>query len=153
MSGSNGNGEEKKRKDLKDYAAAILVAMPIIFGVTKIGSTADASSAANKNSGMVSFAANTSLIAGLLGILFIILWLTGESSWEIKINGRKEPGPLYLASWIFGIQLGLLIASYLLTWMSTYYAGIIGGCIVILLCLVVFFEKRARKNAEAKSKH
>ena len=94
MSGSNGNGErKKKRKDLKDYAAAILVAMPIIFGVTKIGSTADASSAANKNSGMVSVAANTSLIAGLLGILFIILWLTGESSWEIKINGRKEPGP------------------------------------------------------------
>jgi hypothetical protein len=100
--------ESKRKEELKrwkDYAGAILIAMPIILAVTALA----------KPSTGFSLYFIISIVAGLISIGSTVMWYAGESTWKI---GRDKPGLLLIASWGFGLQLGILIAGFLVGYLK-----------------------------------
>ena len=118
---------EKEFKRWNSYASALLIAIPIILGVTSFGKLADSS--------VVAFPV-ISIIAGLVAVLCTVLWFTGESDWHVKVQaqGEEKPGLLFIASGCFGFQISSLLGAFLI-----YYFSNIAAVVSSISMPVIFF--------------
>jgi|GEM_PF-3471164 hypothetical protein len=119
--------ETKKDKESDrwgSYANALLIAIPIILGVTTIA----------KPDNMFSFTI-ISIIAGLIAVLCTVLWFARETDWNIPMPDGKKSGLLFIASLGFGAQLSFLIGAFLLEYIRS--TGVVIILVIFLSLLVV----------------
>jgi len=72
--------EDVESKRWSGYANALLIAIPIILGVTTISNL-------ENTQGFIAI----SIISGLLAVFLSVLWFTGESVWRKKYEAKKNP--------------------------------------------------------------
>lgn len=91
----------KENERWKDYASALLIAVPILLAGLAI-------------SGQKTWASIISGIAGTVAIVLVVLWYARDSNFRQFTPRDKYPTTLYYASWFFGIQVAFLFFSLLI---------------------------------------
>ena len=100
-----GRNDKKEIEDeyqyWKDRAGILLVAITVLtgFAFSLLGDPA--------NKWVVLFGG----VFGFIGILSVVIWHTKQLLWEIK---EKQPVLLFLGSLLFGIQVVLLLLSFVI---------------------------------------
>jgi len=92
---------KKENERWKDYANALLIAMPVLLAALAI-------------SGIKTCFSLICGIAGVAGIILVILWYGRDKSYYLFIRGRKYPTFLFWASCSIGIQAVFLCFAFLI---------------------------------------
>jgi hypothetical protein len=92
---------EKENKRWKDYANALLIAMPILLAALAI-------------TGLKTSYSITSAIAAVVGIVLVVLWYARDTNDHRGTPYNKYPWTLYYASYAFGIQAVFLCFAFLI---------------------------------------
>jgi len=89
---------KKENERWKDYAGALLIAMPILLGALAI-------------SGLRTAYSIISAVTGIFGIISVVLWHGRDNNQPV--HGREYPIYLFSASCLFAIQAVFLCFSFL----------------------------------------
>ena len=93
---------KKENERWKDYASALLIAMPILLGALAIG-------------GLKTTYSIISAVTGTVGIMSVVLWHGRDTNQSLRIHGREYPRFLFSASSLFAMQAAFLCFSFLIT--------------------------------------
>lgn len=91
---------KKENERWKDYASALLIAMPILLGALAI-------------SGLKTTYSIISAVTGVLGIISIVLWYGRDKNQTLLVSGREYPIFLFSTSCLFAIQATFLCFAFL----------------------------------------
>jgi hypothetical protein len=90
----------KENERWKDYASALLIAMPVLLAALAI-------------SGLKTCYSIISAFAAVAGIVLVVLWYARDTNYHQCTPSGKYPTFLYYASWCFGIQVVFLCFAFL----------------------------------------
>jgi len=91
---------KKENERWKDYAGALLIAMPILLGALAI-------------SGSKTTYSIISAVTGIIGIISVVLWHGRDNNQPVHVYDREYPIFLFSASCLFAIQTIFLCFSFL----------------------------------------
>lgn len=92
---------KKENERWRDYAGALMIAMPILLGALAI-------------SGLKTTYSIISAVTGVLGIISVVLWYGRDKTECVSINNREYPLFLFSASCLFAIQAAFLCFAFLI---------------------------------------
>ena len=92
---------KRENERWKDYAGALLIAMPILLGALAI-------------SGLKATYSIVSAVSGVAAIISVVLWYGRDKNQSLYVNGREYPIFLFSASCLFAIQAVFLCFSFLI---------------------------------------